>query len=40
MIYIASKAKHGPKWLELRSKGWSINSSWIDVWDSEEIGSN
>jgi len=29
-IYLASKAKHGPRWRQLRAAGWPINSTWID----------
>jgi len=30
MIYMASKAKHGPRWRQLRAAGWPILSTWID----------
>lgn len=29
-IYIASKAKHGPRWVALRGAGAPITSTWID----------
>jgi hypothetical protein len=29
-IYIASKAKHGARWVSLREQGWPICSTWID----------
>lgn len=29
-IYIASKSKHGPRWVTLRNRGWPICSTWID----------
>lgn len=31
-IYMASKVKHAPKWLELRDRGAPIISTWIDEW--------
>lgn len=36
-IYMASKAKYGARWIALRDAGWNINSSWIDVWDADQI---
>lgn len=29
-IYIASKARHGAKWQQLRAEGVNISSTWID----------
>lgn len=29
-VYIASKTKHSPKWIELRDRGYPLVSSWID----------
>lgn len=30
VIYTASKTKHADKWIDLRAKGYPINSTWID----------
>lgn len=37
-IYIASKTRHGPKWLDLRAKGFPITSSWIDEYEPGVTG--
>ena len=36
-IYIASKAKHGPRWRALRSVGVPIISTWIDESDPASL---
>ena len=36
-IYIASKACHAPKWIDLRSKNWNIISSWINFYEKDMI---
>jgi hypothetical protein len=32
-FYVASKAKHGPMWLDWRAKGVPITARWIDKWN-------
>ena len=36
MIYVASNLKHRDKWLNLRTKGWPISSTWIDKEKGED----
>lgn len=35
-FYVASKAKHGPRWRELRAAGFPVVSTWID---ESEVGA-
>jgi hypothetical protein len=39
VFYIASKVKHAPKWIELRSLGVNIISSWIDEAGEGQTGN-
>jgi len=39
-FYVASKIYHYPKWLEMRSFGYKIISSWIDMVEEEETRSH